>query len=74
MRKFKHPVQCATLIAPYELNSEEFANLKSQFGISSWVGMRTAPYAFTEHGVSIDVKQYIKMMRCRAPMLDTNPT
>jgi hypothetical protein len=35
------------------LNPEEFANLKSQFVISSWGGVRTAPYAFTEQGVSM---------------------
>ena len=37
----------------FQLNAEEFANLKSQFGISSWGGIRTAPYAFTEQGVSM---------------------
>lgn len=37
----------------FQLNPEEFANLKSQFGISSWGGVRTAPYAFTEQGVSM---------------------
>jgi hypothetical protein len=35
------------------LSTEEFANLKSQIGISSWGGVRTAPYAFTEQGVSM---------------------
>jgi len=35
------------------LNPEEFANLKSQIGISSWGGARTAPYAFTEQGVAM---------------------
>ena len=34
----------------FQLNPEEFANLKSQIGISSWGGVRTAPYAFTEQG------------------------
>ena len=37
----------------FQLSAEEFANLKSQFGISSWGGIRTAPYAFTEQGVSM---------------------
>ena len=32
----------------FQLSPEEFANLKSQFVISSWGGVRTAPYAFTE--------------------------
>jgi hypothetical protein len=29
------------------------SSLKSQIGISSWGGVRTAPYAFTEQGVSM---------------------
>jgi len=37
----------------FQLSTEEFANLKSQFVISSWGGVRTAPYAFTEQGVSM---------------------
>jgi ORF6N domain len=37
----------------FQLSTEEFANLKSQIGISSWGGVRTAPYAFTEQGVSM---------------------
>ena len=37
----------------FQLNPEEFANLKSQIGISSWGGVRTAPYAFTEQGVAM---------------------
>jgi len=37
----------------FQLSLEEFANLKSQFVISSWGGVRTAPYAFTEQGVSM---------------------
>ena len=33
----------------FQLTHEEFANLKSQFVISSWGGLRRAnPYAFTE--------------------------
>jgi len=35
----------------FQLSAEEWANLKSTFGISSsWGGRRSAPYAFTEHG------------------------
>ena len=34
----------------FQLSTEEFANLKSQFATSSWGGRRTPPYAFTEHG------------------------
>jgi len=37
----------------FQLTQEEFANLKSQFVISSWGGIRTAPYAFTEQGVAM---------------------
>ena len=38
----------------FQLNPEEFANLKSQIVISSWGGARrAAPYAFTEQGVSM---------------------
>lgn len=37
----------------FQLSPEEFANLKSQFVISSWGGIRTAPYAFTEQGVAM---------------------
>ncbi len=37
----------------FQLNAEEFANLKSQIVISSWGGIRTTPYAFTEQGVSM---------------------
>lgn len=35
----------------FQLNEEEFANLKSQFVTSSWGGNRKAPNVFTEHGV-----------------------
>ena len=37
----------------FQLDPEEFANLKSQLVISSWGGIRAAPYAFTEQGVSM---------------------
>lgn len=37
----------------FQLTDEEFENLKSQFVISSWGGLRRAnPYAFTEQGVA----------------------
>jgi len=36
------------------LTEEEYSNLKSQFVISSWGGLRRArPYAFTEQGVAM---------------------
>jgi hypothetical protein len=38
----------------FQLDREEFANLKSQFVTSSWGGLRRAtPYAFTEQGVAM---------------------
>lgn len=37
----------------FQLSGEEFANLKFQFGTSSWGGTRKLPYAFTEQGVSM---------------------
>ena len=38
----------------FQLNDEEFKNLKSQIVISSWGGARRAkPYAFTEQGVAM---------------------
>jgi len=35
----------------FQLSDDEVANLKSQIVISSWGGMRAAPYAFTERRV-----------------------
>lgn len=35
----------------FQLNEEEFENLKSQFATSSWGGRRKLPFVFTEHGV-----------------------
>ncbi len=37
----------------FQLNNEEFNNLKFQFGISSWGGVRRLPFVFTEQGVAI---------------------
>ncbi|WIM06887.1 MAG: ORF6N domain-containing protein [Candidatus Nitricoxidivorans perseverans] len=37
----------------FQLNAEEWKNLKSQNVISSWGGARTAPHAFTEQGVGM---------------------
>jgi len=38
----------------FQLTEEEYSNLKSQFVISSWGGVRRArPYAFTEQGVAM---------------------
>lgn len=38
----------------FHLSKSEFKNLKSQFVISSWGGLRRAtPYAFTEQGVAM---------------------
>jgi len=35
----------------FQLNENEWRNLKSQIATSSWGGRRKLPYAFTEHGV-----------------------
>jgi histidyl-tRNA synthetase len=35
----------------FQLNEEEYQNLKSHFATSSWGGSRKLPHAFTEHGV-----------------------
>lgn len=37
----------------FQLDAAEFANLKSQIVTSSWGGVRTPPYAFTEQGVAM---------------------
>jgi len=38
----------------FQLNDQEFGNLKSQIVTSSWGGLRrAAPYAFTEQGVAM---------------------
>ncbi len=37
----------------FQLTAEELANLKSQIVTSSWGGVRTPPYAFTEQGVAM---------------------
>lgn len=37
----------------FELSTEEWQNLRSQNGTSSWGGIRYLPYAFTEHGVTM---------------------
>ncbi|WP_291532794.1 ORF6N domain-containing protein [Bacteroides sp.] len=37
----------------FQLTTEEWLNLKSQFATSSWGGTRKLPYAFTELGVSM---------------------
>ena len=37
----------------FQLTDEEFKILIFQFGISSWGGTRSSPYAFTEQGVAM---------------------
>ena len=37
----------------FQLDTEEFKNLKFHFGISSWGGTRKLPHAFTENGVAM---------------------
>src|SRR6187399_1404232 len=68
----------------FQLDAEEVANLKFQFGISSWGGRRRRPYAFTEQGVAMlssvlnserAVKVNVAIMRAFVKLretLDTN--
>jgi len=42
----------------FQLNEEEWRNLKSQIVISSWGGVRKNPLAFTEQGVA-KLEQYM---------------
>lgn len=37
----------------FQLTTDEFGNLRSQFVTSSWGGRRYAPYVFTEQGVAM---------------------
>ncbi len=37
----------------FQLSKEEFRNLRSHFGTSSWGGARYSPMAFTEQGVAM---------------------
>ena len=37
----------------FELNKDEFKNLRSQIVTSSWGGLRYLPFAFTEQGVAM---------------------
>lgn len=37
----------------FQLNKDEFNNLKCQFGTSSWGGTRKLPLVFTEQGVAM---------------------
>lgn len=37
----------------FQLSKSEFSDLRSQFVTSSWGGIRTRPYAFTEQGVAM---------------------
>ncbi|MFH1352128.1 MAG: ORF6N domain-containing protein [bacterium] len=37
----------------FQLSKQEFHNLKSQFAISRWGGVRKLPLVFTEHGIAM---------------------
>ena len=67
----------------FQLDVEEVANLKFQFGISSWGGRRRLPYAFTEQGVAMlssvlnserAVKVNIAIMRAFVQLRETLET
>ena len=50
----------------FQLTKVEFDNLRYQSGTSSsWGGRRTAPYAFTEHGVMMLLRSFAR--RSAAP-------
>ena len=49
-RAIKRNIERFPIDFMFQLTTEEFANLKYQFGTSSWGGRRTLPFAFTEHG------------------------
>ncbi len=48
--QFKRNRQRFPMDFAFQLTSEEFDNLRSQFATSSWGGRRYPPVAFTEHG------------------------
>jgi ORF6N domain len=67
----------------FQLTAKEFENLKSQFVTSSWGGLRTRPYAFTEQGVAMlssvlnserAVKVNIAIMRAFVKLRETLET
>src|SRR3989440_4784766 len=67
----------------FQLTAEEGRNLKFQFGIPSWGGLRTRPYAFTEQGVAMlssvlkskrAVKANIAIMRAFVKLRETLET
>ena len=67
----------------FQLDAEEVANLRFQFGISSWGGRRRLPYAFTEQGVAMlssvlnserAVKVNIAIMRAFVKLRETLDT
>ncbi len=49
----KHNAERFPIDFMFQLDAEEVANLKFQFGISSWGGCRRLPYAFTKQGVAM---------------------
>jgi hypothetical protein len=67
----------------FQLTAEEFTNLRSQIVISSWGGLRSRPYAFTEQGVAMlssvlhsarAVKVNIAIMRAFVKLRETLET
>jgi DNA-binding transcriptional MerR regulator len=48
----------------FELNEDEFTNLRSQFVTSSWGGHRYLPFVFTEHGI-LQLANVIRSLRAR---------
>ena len=50
----------------FQLNDNEFQDLKSQYTISSKGGIRKLPYAFTEQGI------YKRILYCHISIFGTN--
>jgi len=58
----------------FQLTPEEFGNLKSQFVISSWGGLRRAtPYAFTEQGVAM-LASVLRSQQAVCPLFEPRVT
>ena len=58
----------------FQLNADEWQNLKSQFVISSWGGIRKRPYAFTEQGVAMLSSCCTARKQFRVAWFDPHPS
>jgi hypothetical protein len=53
VRQVKRNIERFPADFTFQLNKEEFDNLRCQIGISSWGGRRYMPYVFTEQGIAM---------------------